>query len=127
MDNEHLGMPPAESTSNESKEQEKAKEKQAKAEARKAAMKEAKSEISWGLGGFLLAALLLTVFVVQNTENIKVKFLWWDWTLPLAMIIFGVALFAIVFDELAGVFYRRRRRSRAAEKAELERLRKTEK
>lgn len=122
MDNDDFGMPPAtDPNGKDSKENE--KDRKAKADARREVIKEARGEISWGLGGSLLVALLLAVFVVQNTADVEVKMLWWEWSLPLAVVIFGVAVLAVVLDELAGVVLRRRRRRRVADKAELERLR----
>lgn len=76
-----------------------------------------------GLGATLLLGLILLIFAVQNTDDVSVSFLGWDFTFPLFGIAIGAALVAVVLDELMGVIWRRRRRAQLAERAELENLR----
>lgn len=76
-----------------------------------------------GLGASLLLGLILLIFAVQNTDDVSVSFLGWDFTFPLFGIAIGAALVAVVLDELIGVIWRRRRRAQLAERAELENLR----
>lgn len=80
--------------------------------------------ISWGLILFLLLAVALVVFTWQNTQPIELRFLGWNWEIPLAILIIGVAVFSVVLDEILGLVLRRRRRQRAEDRAELARLRK---
>lgn len=79
-----------------------------------------------GLLALLLFAVVLLVLSVQNTQNVTIDFLGWNFTIPLFGVAIGAALIAIVIDELVGLVWRRRRRSRLAERAELESLRATE-
>lgn len=79
--------------------------------------------IPWGAGFGLLISVLLVVFAVQNTQNVPIRFLAWEWALPLVIVIVGVTVLAVVITSIAGWGVRRRRRRRAAEKAELRRLR----
>lgn len=72
-----------------------------------------------GLGAILLFAFVLLVLSVQNTQNVTVEFLGWDFTIPLFGVAIGAALVAIVIDELVGLVWRRRRRSLLAQRAEL--------
>lgn len=70
-----------------------------------------------------IGIILVVVFAVQNTSQVPLRFLWWEGSFPLAIVILGTAGIAVVLDELAGVAYRRRRRRRLADKEELARLR----
>jgi uncharacterized integral membrane protein len=81
------------------------------------------SSVSWGVAVFLLFALIIVVFVVQNTANVPVKFLSWEGSFPLPLLVVVTALLAIVADEIVGVIRRRRRRTRLAEREELKRYR----
>jgi uncharacterized integral membrane protein len=84
----------------------------------------ARTELPFGLILFLVIAVLLVVFTVQNSsEDVTLKFLVWEGNYPLALIIIGVVAVTIVLDEVLGLFLRQRRRKRLAEKRELKRLR----
>lgn len=84
---------------------------------------EPRGDLSLGLGVALLLGLIVVVFAVQNTEAVAIKFLAWNFSMPLAMVVFLVAVIAAISDELFGLVTRRRRRRRQAEKAELKQLR----
>ena len=84
----------------------------------------ARTEIPFGLIVFLIIAILLVIFTVQNSSgDIPLKFLVWEGSYPLALIIIGVVAVTIILDEVLGLFLRRRKRKRFAEKQELKRLR----
>lgn len=70
-----------------------------------------------------LAAVTLLILAVQNTGEVTIQFLGLEFALPLFAIILGTALIALVLDELIGVVWRRQRRTRLEERAELQRLR----
>lgn len=76
-----------------------------------------------GLLAILLFTLALLVLAVQNTQEVDVDFLGLVITVPLFAVAIGAALLAIVLDELIGLVWRRQRRIRLAERAELNRLR----
>lgn len=83
------------------------------------------SGLSWGLAIFLVFAVLFVVFVVQNSDNVPVRFLNWEGTFPLPLILVITAILAVVADEIFGLIRRRRRRHLLAEKEELERFRRS--
>ena len=74
-----------------------------------------------GLGGGAIAALtgvgLLIIFMVQNTEDVTLDFLFWDFTWPLWLFTFVVALVgALVWFGLGVMRRHRRRRARRADR-----------
>ena len=79
--------------------------------------------VPWGLAGFLLGVILLVIFVVQNVQEVALRFLGWEGEYPLSLIIIVVIAVSILLDEFLGAALRRRRRRRRAEKEELRRLR----
>lgn len=83
------------------------------------------SDFSWSLAGFLLIGLGFVVFAVQNARDVDVKFLTFDFTVSLPLLLVVTALIAVIADEIIGLSRRRRRRQRLAEKEELKRYRGT--
>lgn len=79
-----------------------------------------------GLVAILLFALALLVLAVQNTQEVDVDFLGFAFTVPLFAVAIGAAILAIVLDALIGLVWRRQRRTRLEERAELDRLRAVE-
>jgi uncharacterized integral membrane protein len=76
-----------------------------------------------GLIAILLFALALLVLAVQNTQEVDVDFFGLVFTVPLFAVGIGAAILAVVLDELIGLMWRRQRRIRLEERAELNRLR----
>ena len=84
----------------------------------------ARTEVPFGLILFLVIAILLVIFTAQNSsEDVPIKFLIWEASYPLALIIIAVVAVTVVLDEILGLFLRGRRRKRLAEKRELKQLR----
>lgn len=79
-----------------------------------------------GLVAILVFALALLVLAVQNTQEVDVDFLGFAFTVPLFAVAIGAAILAVVLDELIGLVWRRQRRTRLEERAELDRLRASE-
>lgn len=77
----------------------------------------------WGLVIGLVLAALVIILAAQNTASVTVRFLGWEISTPLIVLILGSLFIGIVLDEIAGAIYRRRRRRILNERAELERLR----
>ena len=75
--------------------------------------------------GMSVLAVLLVVFLAQNTDSVPIEFVTWDGESPL----FVVVLVAVVASALATLtvsgIWRRRRRQHRTEHAELERLRRS--
>lgn len=80
--------------------------------------------VPWGLGAFLVGVVLLVVFVVQNAQEVALKFLGWEGEYPLSLIIILVVAITVLLDQILGSALRRRRRRRKAEREELRQLRK---
>ena len=60
----------------------------------------------------LVAAMLAVLFIgflLANSEDVTVEFLWWEGSLPLWLILVISALTGVVIWELAGYLRRRRR------------------
>ena len=83
------------------------------------------SDFSWSLAVFLLIGLGFVVFAVQNTIDVPVRFLNWEFDVSLPLLLVVTALIAVIADEVIGLIRRRRRRRRIAEREELKRYRGT--
>lgn len=79
-----------------------------------------------GLVVILVFALALLVLAVQNTQEVDVDFFGFVLTVPLFAVAIGAAILAVVLDELIGLVWRRQRRIRLEERAELDRFRTAE-
>lgn len=75
------------------------------------------------LAVIFLTAITLLILAVQNTGEVTIQFLGFEFALPLFAVILGTALIAGILDEVIGVVWRRQQRTRLEEKAELQRLR----
>jgi uncharacterized integral membrane protein len=87
--------------------------------------KTGRSGVAWGAVVLLLGLVLVVIFAVQNTDPVPVEFLWLDGDHPLALVILITVAVVVLLVELSGMFYRRRRRKRLAERHELKRFRET--
>lgn len=76
-----------------------------------------------GLLAIILFALTLFILAVQNTQDVQIDFLGFTFSLPLFGVAIGAAIIAVIIDELIGLVWRKRRRTRLEERAELGRLR----
>jgi uncharacterized integral membrane protein len=79
--------------------------------------------IPWRLGLFLLLAVVVVIFAVQNTQDVELQFLGWSWQLPLVIIITITVVVSVLLDEILGGIIRRSQRKRRMERRELKRLR----
>lgn len=75
------------------------------------------------LAVIFLAAVTFLILAVQNTGEVTVEILAFEFDLPLFAIILGAGLVAVILDELVGLVWRRQARTRLAERAELRSLR----
>lgn len=71
----------------------------------------------------VVVTVLAIIVAIQNTDDVGVDFLAWDVEAPLVAVILAAAVAGVLFDEILGFFWRRRRRHDLAERAELRRLR----
>jgi uncharacterized integral membrane protein len=81
------------------------------------------SGIAWGAVVILIGLALLVVFAIQNTDPVPVQFVWLEGDYPLSLVILITVAVVVLFVELFGLLYRRRRRKRLTERQELKRLR----
>jgi uncharacterized integral membrane protein len=77
----------------------------------------------WGLVLGLILATAVVVLAAQNTADTTVRFLGWEFSMPLIGVILGSLLVGVVLAEIGGLAYRRRRRRILNEREELRRLR----
>jgi uncharacterized integral membrane protein len=74
----------------------------------------------WTFGaGFVLAAAVL-VAIVQNSHRVGLHFLAWHVNVSLIVVVLTTALTAVALDEIGGLIWRRRRRSRLDRRRELQ-------
>ncbi|MXZ77176.1 MAG: DUF1049 domain-containing protein [Acidimicrobiia bacterium] len=59
-----------------------------------------------------LAGIALIVFIAQNTKEITVNFLGWDWNLPLFLLLLITVVLSVVCTEIASWYMGRRRHRR---------------
>lgn len=76
-----------------------------------------------GLAVILVFAVALLILAVQNTQMVTVAFFGLEFSVPLFGVAIGAGILAVVLDELVGLVWRRQRRGRLQEKAELDSLR----
>lgn len=55
-----------------------------------------------GLSVFAIVLILITDFVLQNTNSVKVSFLFWSWHVPLAVALMVAVAGGILVTSLAG-------------------------
>jgi uncharacterized integral membrane protein len=76
----------------------------------------------WGLIVGVVLALAVIILAAQNTGNVTISFLGWEFSTPLIVLILGLLLIGIVLDELFGLIYRKGRRRTLRDRDELKRL-----
>lgn len=79
--------------------------------------------VPWGGIVGTLGMVLLVIFAVQNTETVSIEFLWMSGEFPISIVILVTGVSAGVVALLSAAYFRRRRRTRRAEKDELRQLR----
>lgn len=74
------------------------------------AQQDRKPQISAGLIGLVVVAVLLLIFIFQNTQEATVEVFFWDVEAPMWVVLLGTAMVAIAIAELASFIRRHRRR-----------------
>jgi len=77
----------------------------------------------WGLIVGVILAVAMIILAAQNTGNVTISFLGWEFSTPLIVLILGSLLIGVVLDELFGLVYRKGRRRTLRDRDELNRLR----
>ncbi len=73
--------------------------------------------VAWGFVAFLIFAAVAAIFVFQNNEAIPVRYLWYDFSVDLWVVVMGIVLFTLIADQVVSLFWRRRKRKKIAAKA----------
>lgn len=79
--------------------------------------------IMWGAIALVLIAAAFVIVALQNSHTVEFEFLWLDVSTPLILIIAITIAATLVVDEVVGLLWRRRRRTRLREREELRELR----
>lgn len=82
--------------------------------------------VMWSAVALLVGIGLLVIIALQNTHDVPIDVLWFDFEAPLALLVIVVIAVTVLVTEAVGLIWRRRRRTRRSEHDELQRLRTTE-
>jgi uncharacterized integral membrane protein len=77
----------------------------------------------WTFAAALVVFAAMIVAIVQNGRHVGLHYLAWHVNVSLIVVVLTTALIAVFLDEVGGLVWRRRRRSRLGRRTELERLR----
>jgi uncharacterized integral membrane protein len=77
----------------------------------------------WGLIAALLVAVAILIGVIQNSQDVELRFLGWSGRVPLLVILLATVVLVVILDEALGLAWRRRRRRHITQRAELQELR----
>jgi uncharacterized integral membrane protein len=58
-----------------------------------------------------VAVVIMAIFVAQNTEDVLFEFLWFNFTIPLWLVLVGVFVLGAIVGQAAMWWRRRRRRA----------------
>lgn len=78
--------------------------------------------LSWAFVAFVVLAAAVILFVVQNTERVRVEWAFWDFETSLAGVVLGVILAAVILTSLVGLAWRRSRRRTLTEREQVRHL-----
>lgn len=68
-----------------------------------------RTQVSAGFIALAVVAVLLVVFIFQNTQDETVTLYFWEFTAPMWLVLLATAVVTLVLAEI-GTFLRRRRR-----------------
>jgi uncharacterized integral membrane protein len=77
----------------------------------------------WTFAAGLVVSAAVIVAIVQNGRHVRLHYLVWDMSVSLIVVILTTALAAVLLDEIGGLVWRHRRRTRLGRRSELEQLR----
>ncbi len=66
--------------------------------------------IPWRLVTALVLFGLIVTFALQNTKSVDVNFLFWDFGIPLIVVITATMVISVLFGDIIGWWWRRRKR-----------------
>jgi len=77
----------------------------------------------WTFAAALVLVGVLIVAIAQNSRTVRIHYIVWESNVSLIVVVLTTALAAILLDEVGGLIWRRRRRTRLARRHELAELR----
>ena len=77
----------------------------------------------WSLILALVVAAALIVGIIQNSQEVRLKYLAWEGNVPLIVVLLGTVVLTVALTSLVGLIWRRRRRHQLTEALELRELR----
>ncbi len=69
----------------------------------------------WRLMSALAVFGIIVIFALQNTESVDVNFLFWDFGIPLIVVITATMVLSVVFGDMIDWWWKRRKRKRREE------------
>lgn len=66
----------------------------------------------WRLALALAVFGLIVLFAFQNTDSVDVNFLFWDFGIPLIVVITATMVLSVIFGDMIDWWWRRRKRKR---------------
>jgi uncharacterized integral membrane protein len=73
--------------------------------------------IPWRLVSALAVFGLIVIFALQNTDSTDVDFLFWDFSIPLIVVITATMVLSVVFGDMIDWWWRRRKKKKHREEA----------
>ena len=64
----------------------------------------------WRLVSALVVFGIIVVFALQNTQSVDVNFLFWDFSIPLIVVITATMVLSVVFGDMIDWWWRRRKK-----------------
>lgn len=71
----------------------------------------------WRLVSALAVFGLIVIFALQNTDSARVNFLFWDFSIPLIVVITATMVLSVIFGDMIDWWWRRRKRKQKAGEA----------
>lgn len=78
--------------------------------------------LSWAFVAFVVLAAAVILFIVQNTDRVRVDWAIWDFEASLAGVVLVAILAAVVLTSLVGLVWRSSRRRRLTEREHVRHL-----
>jgi uncharacterized integral membrane protein len=71
----------------------------------------------WRLVSALAVFGIIVIFALQNTQSVDVNFLFWDFGIPLIVVITATMVLSVVFGDMIDWWWRRRKKRKRQEDA----------
>ncbi len=69
----------------------------------------------WRLVSALVVFGIIVIFALQNTDSVDVNFLFWDFSIPLIVLITATMVLSVVFGDMIGWWWKRRKKKHQEE------------